>query len=274
MTEKNVLSGRGRIEITGFDPERVEQRESLSGWTEEAGRSTQSRWARGWQRFKRNRSAMLGMGVVGLLMLLAIFARPIEIGGVVVQPFSISPYAPDEILYFTQGDQFGTYDSPNARTWMGTDGNGRDIFSRLLYGGRYSLSIGFLVVGITALIGLLYGAVSGYYGGWVDEIMMRVVDVIFAFPNLILALIIVAMLGRGYWELVLAFTMFGWAGYGRLVRGEVLKVKENEYVMAAKALGARDRSVILRHIAPNAMPPLLVLASLNIGSVEIGRAHV
>lgn len=214
---------------------------------------------------------MLGVAVVVAMSLLAIFSRPITVGGVLVQPISLAPHAPTDILYL-QDPSVGVYDPPSLAYPMGIDGSGRDLFSRVLYGGRFSISIGFIVVALTAGFGAVYGAVSGYYGGWIDEIMMRVVDTIFAFPGLILALIIVAILGGGYWQLVLAFTLFGWAGYGRLVRGEVLSIKENEYVLAAKALGAKDRSVIFRHIIPNAMPPLLVLASLNIGTVVIGVA--
>ncbi len=262
---------RGRIRISGFDAERVNQREPLSGWTEESGMGTQSRWRRAWERFKRNRSALLGVLIVAAMALLAIFSRPITVFGIPVQPFSIAPYEPSAILYL-QDPSVGIYDPPSLAHPMGIDGSGRDLFSRVLYGGRYSISIGFIVVAITASVGMVYGAVSGYYGGWVDEIMMRIVDTIYAFPGLVLALIIVAILGGGYWPLVLAFTLFGWAGYGRLVRGEVLSIKENEYVLAAKALGAKDRSVIFKHIVPNAMPPLLVLASLNIGTVVIGVA--
>lgn len=263
---------RGRIRISGFDAERVERREPLSDWTEESGTETQSRWQRGWRRFKRNRSAMLGVTVVVVMSLLAIFARPITVAGVAVQPFSLAPYEPTAILYLDPASTAGVYDSPSLAHPMGTDGSGRDLFSRILFGGRYSLSIGFIVVALTASFGTVYGAISGYYGGLVDEIMMRIVDTIYAFPGLILALIIVAILGGGYWQLVLAFTLFGWAGYGRLVRGEVLSIKENEYVLAAKALGARDRSIIFKHIIPNAIPPLLVLASLAVGTVVIGVA--
>jgi peptide/nickel transport system permease protein len=262
---------RGRIQISGFDAGRVEERESLSDWTEESGTETQSRWQRGWKRFKRNRSALLGVAIVTAMGLLAIFARPITIAGIPVQPFSLAPYPPTDILYL-QNPSIGIYDPPTLANPMGTDGSGRDLFSRILYGGRYSLSIGFIVVALTASFGAVYGAISGYYGGWIDEVMMRIVDTIFAFPGLILALIIVAVLGGGYWQLVLAFTLFGWASYGRLIRGEVLSIKENEYVLAAKALGAKDRSVIFKHIIPNAMPPLLVVASLNIGTVVIGVA--
>jgi peptide/nickel transport system permease protein len=262
---------RGRIRITGFEAERVEERDSLSDWEAESGTGTESRWRRGLRRFKRNRSAMLGVAIVVVMSLLAILSRPITVGGVLVQPISLAPHAPTDILYL-QDPSVGVYDPPSLAYPMGTDGSGRDLFSRLLYGGRFSISIGFIVVAVTASFGAVYGAVSGYYGGWVDEVMMRIVDTIFAFPALILALIIVAILGGGYWQLVLAFTLFGWAGYGRLVRGEVLSIKENEYVLAAKALGAKDRSVIFRHVIPNAMPPLLVLASLNIGTVVIGVA--
>ncbi|EMA39683.1 ABC transporter permease [Halobiforma nitratireducens] len=270
MTRK-ISAERGRIQITGFDPEQVEQREPLSDWTEDSGGETESRWQRGWHRFKRNRTALIGLTVVALLSLLAIFSRPISVMGVPIQPFSLAPYDPTEILYL-QDPTVGVYDPPSMQNLMGTDGSGRDLFSRILYGGRYSISIGFVVVAITAAFGTIYGAISGYYGGWIDEIMMRFVDTIFAFPFLVMALIIVAMLGGGYWQLVLAFSLVGWASYARLIRGEVLKIKENEYVMAAKALGARDKSVIFRHIVPNAMPPLLVVASLNIGTVVIGVA--
>ncbi|WP_436347534.1 ABC transporter permease [Natronorubrum sp. FCH18a] len=272
MTNKRTTSTkRGRIQISGFDPKRVTEREGLSDWTEESGQETQSRWKRALYKFTRNRSALLGLAVVVVLSMLAVFARPITVLGLTVQPFGLAPYEPGTILYMVD-PSISTWDPPSASHPMGVDGNGRDIFSRVLYGGRYSISIGFVVVLLTASFGLVYGAISGYYGGWVDEIMMRIVDTIFAFPALILALIIVAVLGGGYWQLVLAFSLFGWATYGRLIRGEVLKVKENEYVLAAKALGARDRSVIFRHIVPNAMPPLIVVASLNVGTVVIGVA--
>ncbi|EMA19119.1 ABC transporter permease [Haloarcula argentinensis] len=266
-----MSTDRGRIRITGFDADRVESREPLSDWTETRDTETEGRWTRAWREFRRNRSAMLGLYIVIAMSLLALFARPITIAGVTVQPFSLAPYDPGAILY-AQGLDVSAYEAPSLAHPFGTDGSARDVFSRVLYGGRFSLSIGFIVVFVTAAIGLVYGAVAGYYGGWVDEVMMRVLDLIFAFPGLLLALIIVAVLGKGYWELVLAFTAIGWAGYARLIRGEILKVKENEYVLAAKALGARDRRVIFRHVVPNAIAPLIVQASLSIGTVVIGVA--
>jgi peptide/nickel transport system permease protein len=263
---------RGRIRISGFDTERVEQRDSLSGWVEDAGTETEGRWQRAFRRFRRNRSALLGLVVVAVMILATVFARPIAIEGVTVQPFSLAPYSPTETLLFSDASDAGPYTSPSIDHPMGTDGNARDVFSRILFGGRFSISIGFVVVFITATIGIIYGAISAYYGGWVDEIMMRFLDIIFAFPGLVLALVIVAMLGKGYVQLLLAFTIFGWAGYARLIRGEILSVKQNEYVLAAKALGAKDRSVIFRHIVPNAIAPVIVQASLSIGTVVIGVA--
>ena len=262
---------RGRIQIRGFDADRVEKRENLSDWTPDTGSATESRWKRAWRDFRNNRSAMLGLAIVGVLTFLAIFSRPVVIEGITVQPLSLAPYDPKAILYL-QFPEVTAYQPPSLAHPFGTDGSARDLFSRVLYGGRFSISIGFIVVIITATIGLIYGAIAGYYGGYVDKVMMRFVDVIFAFPGLVLALIIVATLGRGYWELVLAYTIVGWAGYARIIRGEILSVKENEYVTAAKALGARDRSVIFRHIVPNAVAPLVVQASLAIGTTVIGVA--
>jgi peptide/nickel transport system permease protein len=266
-----MSSKRGRIRVTGFDADAVEGRDPLSEWAEDGDSGTESRFTRGWREFRRNRSATLGLSIVAVMTLLAVFARPITVGGVTVQPVALAPYDPGAILYL-QGVDASAYEAPSLAHPFGTDGSARDVFSRVLYGGRFSLSIGFIVVLVTAAIGLVYGAIAGYYGGWVDETMMRLLDLIFAFPGLLLALIIVSVLGKGYWELVLAFTAIGWAGYARLMRGEILTVKQNEYVTAARALGARDRRVIFRHIVPNAVAPLIVQASLSIGTVVIGVA--
>lgn len=262
---------RGRIQIRGFDADRVRERDPLSSWTGESASETKSRWRRAFQDFRNNRSAVAGVVIVGFLTLLAIFSRPIVIEGITVQPLSLAPFDPGRSLLLAD-PPVDAYHPPTALHPFGTDGSARDIFSRVIYGGRFSISIGFIVVALTATFGLIYGSIAGYYGGIVDKTLMRLVDLIFAFPNLVLALIIIATLGKGYWELILAFTIFGWGGYARIIRGEILKVKENEYVTAAKALGARDRSVIFRHIVPNAVAPLVVQASLAIGTVVIGVA--
>lgn len=263
---------RGRIQISGFDPSDVTDRDRLSDWTEDVGGDTESRWRRALRRFRRNRTAMIGLGVVAVMALMTFFARPLSVAGVTVQPFSLAPFDPETILYLEPGVDAGRYDAPSMAHPMGTDASGRDMLSRIMVGGRYSISIGFVVVVITGAFGMIYGSIAGYYGGWVDEVMMRFVDTVFAFPGLMLAMVLVAMLGGGYWQLVAAFAIPGWAIYARLIRGEILKVKEEEYVMAAKALGARDRSVIFKHVVPNAVAPLIVQASLSVGTVVIGVA--
>ncbi len=259
---------RGRIRITGFDPERVEEREPISGWTDEVG-TTKGRTEQAWERFKRNRSAVGGALVIVTMAVLAVFARPIEVMSIVVQPFAIAPYDPAE-LGLLQG--ISAHKGPSVDHLFGTDHQGRDLFSRVIYGGRWSLSIGFIAVALALFVGVPLGAISGYYGGWVDELIMRIVDILYAFPFLVLALAVIAILGRGYWEMVLALTIVGWISYARLIRGEILSVKENEYVLAAKALGARDRSIILKHIVPNAMAPVIVQATLNVGVVVLAVA--
>jgi len=263
---------RGRIQITGFEPERVHERERLSDWVDDTGGETTSRYVMAWRRFKRNRTAMLGLIVVSIMVVLAILARPITIWGIPVQPISLAPYDPASHLALDPDVMAGNYESPSSDHWFGTDNENRDIFSRILYGGRYSISIGFVVVSLTLSVGVVVGSIAGYYGGWVDEIIMRLLDVIFAFPGLVLALVLVAMLGGSYWTMVLAFSLFGWAGYARLIRGEILSVKQEEYVLAAKALGARDRRVIFRHVVPNAIPPVIVQATLALATVVIGVA--
>lgn len=269
---RNVHNERGRIQITGFDPEKVEQRDPLSDWTAETGSDTESRWKRAFRRFIRNRSALIGLVVVAILSLLAIFARPIEFFGFTIQPFALAPYEPGTTLYLSVDPSVSPYQWPDSNYLFGVDGDGRDIFSRVIYGGRYSISIGFVVVFLTLIFGMIYGSISGYYGGWVDEVMMRIVDTLYAFPGLVLAAIIVTLFGGGYWQLVAAFSLAGWIGYARIMRGEVLKISEMEYVKAAKALGARDRGIVSRHIMPNAMSEVIVVATLNIGTVVIGVA--
>lgn len=257
---------RGNIKIDGFHSEAVEEREGLSEWTDETKPEVPSRWALIGRQVIRDRLALIGAVFVLFMLFWAIFARPIEAFGTTVQPFEAVPYDP------TRTRVGGRYESPSMTHLFGTDRLGRDLFSRVMYGARFSVTIGLIVTAISATFGVVYGGISGYFGNRVDDLLMRVVDMVFAFPGLVLALVIVAMLGRGYWQLVAAFAIVGWAGYARLIRGEILKVKQNEYVMAAKALGARDRKVLFRHIIPNAIAPVIVQATLSIGTVVIGVA--
>ena len=262
---------RGRIRIEEPPLEAGTADSDRGSTTETTGGKSRLEYA--WIRFKRNRSALVGGGLILLMTLLTVFARPITVpeivplfSGIPIQPFSLAPHAPDAMNYDV------TTESPSMAYPFGTDWAGRDIFSRVLYGGRWSLSIGFIAVGLAVLIGVPLGAIAGYYGGWVDEIVMRVVDILYAFPFLVLALAVVAIVGRGFWNMIFALVIVGWISYARLIRGEILSVKENEYVLAARALGASDRRIIFRHIVPNAMAPVIVQATLGIGTIVLAAA--
>lgn len=155
---------------------------------------------------------------------------------------------------------------------MGTDQLGRDVFSRLLHGARLSISIGIVVMVLTAVLGVSIGLVAGYFGGIVDTVIMRIIDILLAFPFLLLAIALVAVLGQGVDKLVLAMVLSGWPGFARPVRGEILQLREREYVMSAHVLGASPLRVMVLHMLPNLMPTILVLAALDLGSTILSLA--
>jgi peptide/nickel transport system permease protein len=163
-------------------------------------------------------------------------------------------------------------EGPSLVHWFGLDELGRDILARLLEGARVSLLVGVVVVGISASLGALLGAIAGYYGGLVDEIVSRISDVLMAFPGLLLAIAVVAVLGPSLTNVVLALTLIGWVGYARLVRGQVLRVREFEYVQAARALGAAVPRILVKHIVPATLPALTVQATLGMGGAILSEA--
>lgn len=156
--------------------------------------------------------------------------------------------------------------APSASHWFGTDNFGRDIFSRVIYGGRYSLLAGCLSVVIAGIIGTFYGALAGYAGGWLDNVMMRFSEMILSFPSLILAMIINAVMGSNLFNTMFALVIVSWPTYARLMRSVVLSVKENEYVNAAEALGASRLRILLKEIIPNSVSSVLIMATTDIGN--------
>lgn len=163
---------------------------------------------------------------------------------------------------------------PSMTHWFGLDELGRDILARLMAGARISLLVGVVVVGISASVGTLLGSIAGYYGGLVDEAVSRVSDVLMAFPGLLLAIAVVAVLGPSLTNVVLALALIGWVGYARLVRGQVLRVRELEYVQAARALGAATPRILARHVIPAALPALTVQATLGMGGAILAEASL
>ncbi len=161
---------------------------------------------------------------------------------------------------------------PSRAHPFGLDELGRDIFSRVLAGARISLLVGLAVVSSSALIGLLIGATAGYLGGWVDDLIGRVIDVLLAFPGILLAIALVAVLGPSLGNVVLALASIGWVGYARLVRGQVLRVRELDFVQAVRALGARTPRILLRHVIPATLPAVIVQASLGMAAAVISEA--
>lgn len=200
------------------------------------------------KRFVKHHPLIFGGSfLTGLLIIMALTAQ------------WLSPYdplqqsLPDRLL------------SPSFRHWMGTDQFGRDVFSRLLYGSRVSLAVGFVAVSIYISIGTFVGSVAGYYGGWVDGILMRLVDVILCVPTFFLILMVIAFVGPNIINVMIIIGLTSWTDVARLVRGEILSLKEREFILAAKLIGASDSRIILKHLLPNAMGPILVVATLGIG---------
>jgi peptide/nickel transport system permease protein len=195
----------------------------------------------------KNKFAIFGMLVLGLFVLVAIFA-PV-----------IVPYDPGEIV---ESETL----PPSWKHLFGTDDLGRDIFSRTVYGARISLTVGLVAVSISILIGTLFGAIAGYYGGLTDGFIMRFVDVMLSFPSIFLILAIQAMLTPNIYNVMIVIGITSWMGVARLVRGEYLKIRELQYVEAAKAIGCSNLRIIFRHMLPNAQAPIIVAATLGMAS--------
>jgi len=216
----------------------------------------ETEWSIVLRRFKKNKLAVAGLIIVGIVLLIAIFA-PL-----------IAPYSP------VNQNLSERISSPSKTHLLGTDEYGRDVLSRIIYGSRIALMLGVVVVAIEVIIGVTLGLISGYFGGKIDQIIMRTVDVVWAFPALILALAIVVILGPGIFNVMIAIGIVGWARYARVVRGEVLSVKEEAIVEAARAIGEKDSRIIISYIFPNVVPSILVLATLDIPGIIITGASL
>jgi peptide/nickel transport system permease protein len=207
-----------------------------------------SYWQMVWKQFKKNRLAFAGLVIVCVIFLAAIFAPYIA-------PYSPTAYNLDSILA-----------SPGHAHLLGTDEQGRDVFSRIVYGARISLSVGFVAVSIYVLIGIILGSLAGFYGGWIDVLISRLIEIMLCFPTFFLILAVLAFVGPNIYNIMIVIGLTGWTGIARLVRAEFFKIKTLDYVLAAEASGASEFRIILRHILPNALSPVLVSAAFGVAS--------
>ena len=235
--------------------------------------ASQSELAIVWSRFRRHRFALIGLGALLFMVLVATFAP-------------LAPYGPNEIDRTITDPQFLSHGfaPPSPRHWFGTDELNRDLFSRLLWAGRISLAVGFLTVAIGATIGIIIGALAGFYGGWADTLLMRVADLFLSFPFLPTLILISAMLHQYKFNadvtlvqvstIVSVLALLGWMDTARLVRGQFLSLLNRDFVTAARALGASGPRIMLVHLIPNSLAPILVAASLNVGGFIIAESAI
>lgn len=199
-----------------------------------------------WQRLKANRLALFGTFMIGVIVLLAVFG-PL---------FTHYGYAEQNLMIVNQG--------PSAKHWFGTDNLGRDLFVRVLYGARISLSIGLISALINLIIGVLYGGIAGYFGGKIDRIMMSIVDVLYGIPLLIYVILLMVLLKPGLLNIFIALGIAFWLTMARIVRGQILRLKEEEFVLAAKSMGASHWRILWKHIFPNCLAPIIITLMISI----------
>lgn len=199
-----------------------------------------------WRNFRSDRKMIIGSAILSILVLIAIFG-----------PF-ITPYDPG-------ADDYELFAAPSWSHPFGTDSYGRDILSRMMDGARISLSVGISVAVLSMVIGVTLGLMAGYFGGWIDSLIMRIMDFLWAFPEIILTVGMVAIFGAGIQNIIIAISIAYLDDFARVVRGEVLSLREEEYTVAARAVGASDRQIIVKHILPNTMAPIIVQATFAVG---------
>ena len=254
----------------------------------------QSYWQIVRRRIMKNKLAITGGTIIILLFAIAIFAPVISNNKPLVMKYHDKTYFPVFFNYrelrnlefkTAPGIQWAIYPPipysptannldesllrPSTQHWLGTDENGRDVTSRMIYGARISLQVGIVAVGISLLIGIYIGALAGYYGGWIDNVISRFIEIMMCFPFYFLVLAVMAFLEPGIYKIMIVVGITSWTGIARFIRGEFLKVKTEEYILAARTIGVPDRQIIFKHILPNAIAPVLVSATFGIASAVL-----
>lgn len=223
-------------------------------WMLQEGLKGESLWIKAWSRFRRHRLAIFGLIMMAILIFLAVFA-----------PF-LSPYSPFKL---NLPDRVSP---PTLKHWLGTDGTGRDVWARVLLGGRVSLSVGLVAVSISSAIGIVLGGLSGYFGGKIDMVIMRITDTVMCFPTLIIIITLVAVVGPSIYNSMLVIGLLSWPGTARIVRGQFLYLREQQFVEAARCLGIAPFRIIFAHIIPNAIGPVVVAATFGMASAILMEA--
>ena len=230
----------------------------MAGAVELKKDATQNRavgpWREGWRSFKKSKISLIGAGIVLFFIVLAVF-------GPMIAPQGINDQDLTKRLL-----------APSSQHWFGTDDFGRDIFSRVVHGARISLWVGLFSVILSVIVGSVLGIIAGYYGKWIDTIISRIFDIMLAFPSILLAIAVVAVLGPSLQNALIAIAIINVPNFGRLIRSKVLSVKEEEYIVAAKAIGMRDIRILFSHILPNSMTPVIVQGTLAIATAIIEAA--
>jgi len=256
-----------------------------------------------WRQYKKSRLAVAGLAVVCLLFIVAVFApliandRPLVIqynGNWYFPAFSLSAdlrgidfedmrknknedvFALYPLIPYSPGayDLSRILEKPTSDHLLGTDGEGRDVFSQIIWGSRVSLSVGFVAVGIAVLIGILLGMLAGYYGGMIDLVISRIIEVMMCFPTFFLILAVLAFVGPSIYNIMIVIGVTGWTGVARLIRGEFLKLRHREFVIAAQVSGASDKRIVTRHLLTNALSPVLVIATFGVASAILVEASL
>jgi oligopeptide transport system permease protein len=203
-------------------------------------------WKDAWRRLKKNPIAMIALVVLIILIIMVI----------------VGPYITGKDFKTVNGKNKNIL--PGSEYWFGTDGLGRDLFSRIWFGGRVSIAIGLIATMVQVVVGCLYGGVMAYFGGWVDEVMMRIIEVITSVPDLLLTILIIVVLGNSVPTLIVALTITSWCGTSRMIRGQLMQLRENEYILAAEALGASPARIIIKHLIPNTIGVLILTIATSI----------
>lgn len=219
------------------------------------GKST-SFWKDAWRRFRKNKLALFGVVVIILLAIMAFIGEP------------ISGHTYDKTNLMNANK------SPSADHWFGTDNLGRDVFARTWYGAKISLFIGLMASLIDLIIGVIWGAVAGFFGGKVDEYLMRIADILYGVPYLLVVILLMVIMPKGLWTMIIAMTITGWISMARIVRGQVMQLRSEEYVLASSSLGASNSRLLFRHLIPNSLGPILVTLTLTIPTAIFTEAFL